>query len=385
MAFSLYRRPPLKKAKEPRTMMSLKRTLRGRRNHDENTRRSARGRRTHDRLQFDSLEERKLLSCAVPDDAAWASVEGGCKDLQTALVWSLPGAGGSGNYSYAKSSADTLVEGGFGDWRMPTKSEMQTAATHDTRNHQFHGVAPGAPWWSGTDIKGSKAWAVTLGIGLTFQYDETGAYLGLVRVRDGSSSSLIDDGSPGYSDTVSGWTAISGNGLNDDYRSHAKGSGSAKATWDFSGLAAGSYQVQATWPALSTSARDAKYKIFNGAVLQQTVQVNQRQQAADALESRGWKTLGTFSITSSTLKVELGNNANGNVIADAIKLIPVGGAVAAATSVRDPVSRDSVAAGIDLALDRYYTDDRDDRDDSEPASHLSARSLTELLRTRSRR
>lgn len=345
-------------------MMSLKRTLRGLRNHDENTRRSARGRRTHDRLQFDSLEERKLLSCAVPDDAAWASVEGGCKDLQTALVWSVDPAGGSGTYSYAKSSADTLVEGGFGDWRMPTKAEMQTAVTHDTKNHlEFHGVAPGANYWSGTDIKGPTAWSVTLGIGLTFQTDE-GGFVGLVRVRDGSSNSLIDDGSPGYSDTVSGWTAVSGDGLNDDYRSHAKGNGSAKATWDFSGLAAGSYKVQATWPALSASARDAKYKILDDAVLLQTVQVNQRQQAADALESRGWKTLGTFSITSSTLKVELGNNANGNVIADAIKLIPVGGgAVAAETGVRDPVSRDSGQAAIDRVISSHFSHERDESSD----------------------
>jgi hypothetical protein len=58
---------------------------------------------------------------------------GGCHDTQTGLVWSAntqnPERGGS-LYStvLAQSYADNLVEGGYSDWRLPSKDEMLATA-----------------------------------------------------------------------------------------------------------------------------------------------------------------------------------------------------------------------------------------------------------------
>jgi uncharacterized delta-60 repeat protein len=57
-----------------------------------------------------------------------------------------------------------------------------------------------------------------------------------------------------------------------------------------------------------------------------------------------------------------------------------GAAIAAQTAARN-----SRSASVDLVIDRFYSNDREDRDESSLPSHLSWRSLAELLRTRSRR
>src|SRR5262249_29617653 len=52
-----------------------------------------------------------------------------------------------------------------------------------------------------------------------------------------------------------------------------------------------------------------------------TVAVNQQQAPNDFSDQGGnWKTLGSFNVTGSTLVVQLSDNANGYVIADAIRI-----------------------------------------------------------------
>jgi hypothetical protein len=72
-------------------------------------------------------------------------------------------------------------------------------------------------------------------------------------------------------------------------------------------------------------------------------------------------------------------NVTGNVVSTT-NTVSRNGAVAALVA-----SRDRAAASVDLGLDRYYSNDREDRDESPAPSHLSGRSLAELLRTRGRR
>jgi len=103
----------------------------------------------------------------------------------------------------------------------------------------------------------------------------------------------------------------------------------------------------------------------------------------DTNGSNGWSLTTTApnknGIYTYFAQAKDSSNVAGNVVSARNRVGP-GGPVASMIS-----SRDRAAAGVDLVLDRYYTDDREDRNDSASPSHLSARSLAELLRTRSRR
>src|SRR5262249_2124581 len=62
---------------------------------------------------------------------------------------------------------------------------------------------------------------------------------------DGSPPVVVDDGDAGYDQTGT-WTTLSG-GFQNDHRVSSAGSGTA--TYTFTGLTPGTYQLAATWPA----------------------------------------------------------------------------------------------------------------------------------------
>ncbi|MEX0679609.1 MAG: Calx-beta domain-containing protein [Pirellulales bacterium] len=136
----------------------------------------------------------------------------------------------------------------------------------------------------------------------------------------------IDDGDAGFSHTGGGWTNVTNTlAYNLDYEYHAAGNGSAAATWTFTGLASGSYQVFARWSWFSNRATNAPYTIFDRVTPLGTVLVNQQlAPAGDQSEGVTWQSLGTFEISSHTLAVRLANNANGIVVADAIRIVSGG-------------------------------------------------------------
>ena len=106
--------------------------------------------------------------------------------------------------------------------------------------------------------------------GTTYRYGFTGSFVdGLVMVNfgDGKFADLnantnaaesesftvavpptveyLDDGDPGYG-TSGTWNTFNGAGYQNDLQ-YASPGGGAFATWTFSGLAAGTYRVSATW------------------------------------------------------------------------------------------------------------------------------------------
>ena len=161
----------------------------------------------------------------------------------------------------------------------------------------------------------------------------------------------IDNAGPGYSEAGPYWvTGWGSSGYGNSYRYHNAGSGADAATWSLSGLAAGSYQVFATWvtdPGVSVvtyRASDAPYAVFDGSAALGTVVVNQKLSPSDVTDQGvGWQSLGTFSIVSGQLRVSLTDNANGRVEADAIRVVWVGAAPAAVAS--PPPVAANVAAG----------------------------------------
>jgi probable HAF family extracellular repeat protein len=151
----------------------------------------------------------------------------------------------------------------------------------------------------------------------------------------GAVGRVIDDGASGFSST--GFSLLSGQGHQGDVRRAAAGSGGAAATWTFGGLPAGAYRVSATWTAGSNRATNAPFTVRDGSTALRTVAVNQRQAPNDfSAHGAAWEDLGTFTIGSGSLVVRLTNQANGWVIADAIRIEPLAGGGASVAGVAGP-------------------------------------------------
>ncbi len=136
---------------------------------------------------------------------------------------------------------------------------------------------------------------------------------------------IIDDGDPGYAQTA-GWVNLTNTlAYQLDYDYHAAGTGANFATWTFDGLANGSYEVFAKWIAFGNRASNAPYTILDGATPRGTIVVNQQNSpTGDSSNGVTWQPLGLFSIINGTLTVRLADNANGYVVADAIRIVAGG-------------------------------------------------------------
>jgi hypothetical protein len=132
---------------------------------------------------------------------------------------------------------------------------------------------------------------------------------------------IIDDGDADFRVT-GGWTRWGGQGYQGDIREALSGASTTFATWTFEGLPAGTYAVAATWSAFSNRATDAPFTVLDGATSLATVRLNQRLVPDDfsSSDNTTWERLGSYTISSGTLVVSLGANANGRLNADAIRI-----------------------------------------------------------------
>jgi hypothetical protein len=131
---------------------------------------------------------------------------------------------------------------------------------------------------------------------------------------------VIDDGDLGYS-FVGSWLAFTGAGRQNDLDYNAAGNGNDVATWTFGGLNSGTYRVSATWAQHPNRATNAPYTVLDGAAPLNTVNINQELPPDDFNDlGSAWEDLGLFTITGNTLVVELSDEANEFVIADAIRI-----------------------------------------------------------------
>ncbi len=158
-----------------------------------------------------------------------------------------------------------------------------------------------------------------------------------------SGEEIMDDGDAGHSATGT-WTSLTNTlayGL--DYNYASPGSGNATSTWSFTAIPNGSYQVFARWIPFSNRATNAPFTIYDNHTPLSTVLVNE-QLAPSGEYSNGvsWQSLGTFQATNNTLRVKLSNNANGYVIADAVRIV--------ANGLPDPVPEVDVSSA-DRSID----------------------------------
>lgn len=140
-----------------------------------------------------------------------------------------------------------------------------------------------------------------------FQVTLTGEVDNIVEIADVLSDNF---------DTSGKWT----DGAFGIYVASAAGSGGNVASWEFD-VPDGDYNVAVTWVEYPNRATNSPFSVLDGNQFLDTIFVNQ-QTAPDDFEDEGyvWESLGEFSIDSGTLIVELSNDANGYVIADAVRI-----------------------------------------------------------------
>jgi hypothetical protein len=133
----------------------------------------------------------------------------------------------------------------------------------------------------------------------------------------------IDNGETGYSEAGNGWGAeTQKKAYKENLRWHTAGTGSDTATWQFTGLQPGWYEVQVTWLESGNRATNSPYKIYNGSTLKGTYLVNQKvAPSGPVFDGRPWQSLAVVPISSGTAEVELNDYANNRVVADGVRLI----------------------------------------------------------------
>jgi hypothetical protein len=140
-----------------------------------------------------------------------------------------------------------------------------------------------------------------------------------------SGPQIVDNGTPGYSETGI-WTTetVPAYGGNERYAT-SSGTGQNTATWQAQGLTSGFYQVAVSWHPYPNQATNAPYAIYDGSTLLQTVAVNQTLAASGPIMGGvPFQTLANVNITSGTLKVVLSNTGGGTyMVADAMSETPV--------------------------------------------------------------
>src|SRR5205823_5320688 len=136
----------------------------------------------------------------------------------------------------------------------------------------------------------------------------------------GSVTRIIDDGAAGH--FLSGSWRVGTRGREGDVHV-ATGSSATTATssWTFNGLSAGQYRVYMSWTGDRGNASNTPVKFYSGTQLLGSGFVNQRVASAGyQADGTNWTQVRVLTISGSTLSVQLTNRANGNVVADAVRI-----------------------------------------------------------------
>ena len=101
--------------------------------------------------------------CALDQPGVWETTTAGCRQVGANLEWSGSIYDGTSapTFAQAKAACDNKADGGFDNWRMPTKAELLSAyvagsATHLDLSPYYPGSGGDNYWWSST-LQGKNA------------------------------------------------------------------------------------------------------------------------------------------------------------------------------------------------------------------------------------
>ncbi len=140
---------------------------------------------------------------------------------------------------------------------------------------------------------------------------------------------IIDDGDVGFAQTNFIYNSDpSLTGYETDSHHNLKNTGSAEASWTFTGLDDGHYRVSATWREKYNRATDTPYTIDDGSGdILANVTIDQKVRPDDLNEDgTKWEDLATVTVTGGMLVVTVNESPGGTglVIADAVRIQRVG-------------------------------------------------------------
>jgi len=188
---------------------------------------------------------------------------------------------------------------------------------------QLPALGGAAPTWQfGHDIAGNQIASTDPSGSLTLtRFDNQHRAYEVQLPSTGSSGVLIDEELNSFTTDGPGtWTSHSAG-----YSSIPVGTGDNTATWTFDDLDSASYEIFITWPAIATASTGTPVSVFDGDALEQSFSVDQTSApSGDDPENPGdpvWQRLGEYTVSSGTLTVEIADNAGGEAIADAIRIV----------------------------------------------------------------
>jgi hypothetical protein len=276
----------------------------------------------------------------------WDTFQGGEMSLYTGLAW--VDFAFFATYAAATAYVADSTHAGYDDWRLPNITEAQVAGTNGLGARLVLQLS-NPFWWTSTPLNGQKNLVAFLTSGGSYwQYKTASAMVAGVR----NTGLAIDDGTSGY--TATGFSAKSTSGAyQGDQSTAAKGDGTKTATWTFTGLEPGAtYKIDTTWKPVNGAASNAPFTILGGATVLGTRAINQAVTPNDfTVDTTSWEGLGAYTLTGSSLTVRLSNQANGTVVADAVRIFkvlpsyaPAGPQEAAGGAARPPASGPKLAA-----------------------------------------
>jgi len=158
---------------------------------------------------------------------------------------------------------------------------------------------------------------------------------------------LIDDLDLAYSEidpgTIDWTTVIDAAAWLGQYRHNYGDALGDTAIWTFTDLPPGWYTVQVTYPANALHATNAPFSAYDDITLLGTTPVDQQTPPTGGT----WETLATYKVVSGTLRIELGDNADGEIAADATRVVSVRNEIDV-ISLTKTTDSEAVSARVDV-------------------------------------
>ncbi len=145
-------------------------------------------------------------------------------------------------------------------------------------------------------------------------------------VGTGASPSqvTIDNGAANFAQVGSWTSGDNAQAFHGDMLTSTAGAGGTFARWQFAGLSPGNYFVFTTWAPSASLATNAPYLVSNGVGGDMTLLVNQQIAPGLLISGRHWASLGAVQVAAGMLTVDLKNEGNGPVAADAVMILREG-------------------------------------------------------------